>query len=72
VTESNRCREREKLLAAWTACSRQVRKLRDEQFAAEKSGLEVTSYHEKIRIAQEAETLACRAYYRHTHEHDCV
>jgi hypothetical protein len=65
--------ERERLLAKWTERSRRVGKLGDEQFAANKNAdPSLAGLDEKIRLAKTEEIEACRAYYLHVGQHDCV
>jgi hypothetical protein len=70
---SETCPERERLLAKWAARSRCLAKLGDEQFAASKNAdPSVAGLNEKIRLAKTEEIEACRAYYFHVNQHDCV
>jgi hypothetical protein len=47
--------------------------LGDEQLAALKNAdASVAGFNEKIRLAKIEEIEACRAYYLHARQHDCV
>ena len=68
-----RCPEREQLLSKWAECSRRVTKRLDEQLAAaKKSPQSGAGFLEQIRLARNAESEACRAYYGHVNTHNCV
>jgi hypothetical protein len=70
---SEPCPERERLLAKWSETSRRVAKLGEEQLAALKNAdSNVAGFNERIRLAKTAEIEACRAYYLHVRQHDCV
>jgi hypothetical protein len=67
------CLERERLLSKWSESSRHVARLADEQLAAIKnSASSFAGFDEKIRLAKTEEIEACRAYYFHVGQHDCV
>ena len=70
---SETCPERERLISKWSETSRRVAELGDEQFAAVKNAdPTVADLSEKIRLAKTEEVAACRAYYLHVNQHDCV
>jgi len=70
---SETCPERERLLSKWSESSRRVARLADEQFAAIKNAdPSLADLNEKIRQAKIEEIEACRAYYFHVRQHDCV
>jgi len=70
---SETCPERERLLSNWSESSRRVARLADEQFAAIKNAdPSLAGLHEKMRLAKTEEVEACRAYYLHVGQHDCV
>lgn len=70
---SEGCSERERLLSKWTASSRRLARLGDEQLAAIKNvDPSLAGFDEKIRLAKTEEIEACRAYYFHVGQHECV
>jgi hypothetical protein len=70
---SETCSERERLLLKWSESSRRVARLADEQLAAIKNAdPSLAGFNEKIRLAKTEEIEACRAYYLHVRQHDCV
>ena len=70
---SETCSERERLLSKWTESSRRLARLGDEQLAAIKNGdPSLAGLNEKIRLAKTEEIDACRAYYFHVGQHECV
>jgi len=70
---SETCSERERLISKWSESSRHVARLADEQLAAIKNvDASLAGLHEKIRLAKTEEIEACRAYYFHVGQHDCV
>ena len=72
-TMSETCPQRERLLSKWTESSRRLARLRDEQLAAIKNAdPSLVGFDEKIWLAKIEEIEACRAYYLHVGQHDCV
>jgi hypothetical protein len=70
---SETCPERERLISKWSESSRRVAGLADEQLAAIKNtDSNVAGFNERIRLAKAEEIEACRAYYFHVRQHDCV
>jgi hypothetical protein len=70
---SETCPERERLLSKWTESSRRLARLGDEQLAAIKNAdPRLAGFDEKIWLAKSEEIEACRAYYFHVGQHDCV
>ena len=70
---SETCSERERLISKWTESSRRVARLEDERLAALKNAdPSVADFTEQIQQAKTEEIEACRAYYFHVCQHDCV
>ena len=72
-TMSETCPERERLISTWSESSSRVARLEDERLAALKNAdPSLAGFTEKIRLAKTEEIEACRAYYFHVRQHDCV
>jgi len=70
---SETCSERERLLSKWSESSRRAARLADEHLAAiQNANPSLAGLNEKIRLAKTEEIEACRAYYFHVGQHDCV
>jgi hypothetical protein len=70
---SEPCSERERLISKWSESSRRLARLGDEELAAIKNAdPSLAGFDEKIRLAKTEEIEACRAYYFHVGQHDCV
>jgi hypothetical protein len=70
---SETCSERERLLSKWTESSCHLARVQDEQLAAIKNAdPNLAGFNEQIRLAKTQEIEACRAYYLHVGQHECV
>ena len=70
---SETCSERERLLSKWTESSRHLTRVQDERLAAIKNAdPSLAGFNEQIRLAKTQEIEACRAYYLHVGQHECV